>query len=419
VSEVVDVAIVGAGPYGLSLAAHLRAAGVSFRQFGLPMHLWRARMPRGMFLKSQGFASNLSAPDGTHTLADFCRRSGRPYADYGLPVSLDTFIAYGDWFAAELADGLEQTVVTSLAGDDGRFEVGLADGRSVTARRVVLATGVEHFAYLPDALSGASPICHASDATEPAAYRGMNVAVIGRGQSALETAALVHESGADVQIITRSAGLAWNGPPLAPDRPLRQRLREPEAGLGSGWSTWFYSRHPELFRLLPEKTRVYRARTALGPAGASWLRGRVEGQIPVRTGQAVDRVLESSSGVRIGLMAGDGERSEVTVDRVIAATGYRPDLRRLAFMDDGLRARIDSVARTAAVDSGYQTSVRGLYVIGPAVAPAFGPVMRFVYGSDHAAHTVAARLAATAAAQEPMRLPAPREVHEGAGVAGR
>ena len=115
-SDAVDVAIVGAGPYGLSLAAHLRAAGVSFRQFGQPMHLWRAQMPRGMYLKSQGFASNLSDPAGTHTLAAFCRQTGRPYADYGLPVPLDTFIAYGDWFAAEQASGIEQTMVTSVAG---------------------------------------------------------------------------------------------------------------------------------------------------------------------------------------------------------------------------------------------------------------------------------------------------------------
>ena len=83
---ITDVAIVGAGPYGLSVAAHLRRSGRSVRQFGLPMHLWRANMPRGMFLKSQGFASNLSDPAANLTLAAFCRETERPYADYGLPV---------------------------------------------------------------------------------------------------------------------------------------------------------------------------------------------------------------------------------------------------------------------------------------------------------------------------------------------
>jgi thioredoxin reductase len=403
VSDAVDVAIVGAGPYGLSLAAHLRAAGVSYRQFGKPMDLWRSRMPRGMYLKSQGFASSLSDPDGARTLAAFCRATGRPYADYGLPVALDIFLAYGDWFARELGSDLDQTMVTGISGREGHFELGLADGRTATARRVVLAAGVEHFAYLPPELSGAPAVSHSSAVTDPAAYRGQRIAVIGRGQSALETAALLHEHGADVQIVTRSAAVAWNGPPLLPDRPLRRRLREPEAGLGSGWGTWFYSRHPELFRHLPASTRVDRARTALGPAGASWLRGRVEGQIPVRTGQAVDRLQAAAGGVSLSLVSGAGERSSVAADHVIAATGYRPDLRRLGFVADVLRGQIAMIADTAAVDAGYQTSVPGLFMIGPAVAPVFGPVMRFVYGSDHAARTASRRLAATATSRTPSR----------------
>lgn len=411
-SDAVDVAIVGAGPYGLSLAAHLQAAGVSFRQFGRPMHLWRAQMPRGMFLKSQGYASNLSDPAGTRSLAAFCRATGRPYADYGLPVPLRDFIAYGDWFADHLTDDLDQTLVSNLRARRGAFELTLADGRAVTARRVVLATGVEHFAYTPPILSGLASVSHTSTITEPAEFSGQRVAVIGRGQSALESAALMRESGADVEVIARSRSVVWNGPPLAPDRPLLERLREPEAGLGSGWATWFYSRHPALFRRLPERTRIYRARTALGPAGASWLRERVDGQIPLHTGQALHRVRATADGVSLTLMSRDGQQSEVRADHIVAATGYRPDLSRLTFIDDELRARLRTVARTVTVDAGYQTSIQGLFMIGPAVAPVFGPVMRFVYGSAHAAHTVARRLAASpaSAAATAQRL---------AGVAGR
>ena len=99
-SDTVDVAVVGAGPYGLALAAHLRTAGVDYRHFGIPMRLWQAAMPKGMFLKSQGFASNICDPDGTHTLEAFCKATSHPYASYGLPVSLENFVNYGQWFQA-------------------------------------------------------------------------------------------------------------------------------------------------------------------------------------------------------------------------------------------------------------------------------------------------------------------------------
>ena len=154
-SDAVEVAIVGAGPYGLSLAAHLNAAGVRFRHFGLPMQLWQSSMPRGMYLKSQGFASNLSDPAGLHTLENFCKTTGRPYASYGLPVPLDAFVSYGKWFQSELAPGLEEVLVTDLTRQDGGFDLTLANATRVRARTAVIAAGVEHFAYLPEQIGRA------------------------------------------------------------------------------------------------------------------------------------------------------------------------------------------------------------------------------------------------------------------------
>ncbi len=405
---ITDVAIVGAGPYGLSVAAHLRRSGLSVRQFGLPMHLWRANMPRGMFLKSQGFASNLSDPQGQLTLGAFCRATGRPYADYGLPVPLDTFVAYGQWFQAAAGLDVEEVLVTGVSPDGDGYQLTLTDGETLRARQVVVAVGVEHFAYRPRQLDAlpAGACTHSSAHTDLAVFAGQRVVVVGAGQSALESAALLHEQGAQVQIVMREDKVAWNGAPLSPGRPLLQRLREPEAGLGSGWGTWFYSTQPGAFRHLPERTRVTRARTALGPAGASWLRGRVEGEFPVLTGHALDWAQAGPEGVRLGLIRGTGaggtgagstgSRTEVAADHVIAATGYRPDLGRLTFLDEELRSRLRTVAGTPVVDGDYQTSAPGLFVTGPGVAPTFGPVMRFVYGADHAARTVGRRLAGTA-----------------------
>ncbi len=400
-SDAVEVAIVGAGPYGLSVAAHLRKAGVSYRQFGLPMQLWRDFMPEGMFLKSQGFASNLSDPEHTHTLEAFCKATGRPYASYGLPVPLDTFVAYGQWFRSGLVPDVEEVLVTDVAQAGGGFEVTLANSDQVRARKVVIAIGVEAFAHVPEPLAALpSSVCtHSSAHTDLGAFGGLEVIVVGAGQSALETAALLHEKGASVQLLARKDKLRWNGEPLPLDRPLLQRLKEPESGLGSGWATWFYSNQPGLFRRLPRSTRVYRARTALGPAGASWLRGRVDGQFPALTGLSVKWARMQDGGVRLGLAGADGSSREVAAGHVIAATGYRTDLTRLSFLGDQMLSGLRTVAGTGSsvVGRDYQSTIPGLYVIGPAVAPTMGPVMRFVYGSEHAATTVARQLTGSAA----------------------
>src|SRR5690242_16311867 len=90
----IDIAIVGAGPYALSLAAHLAVRRVSHRAFGRPLETWRRHMPAGMSLKSDGFASSLSAPTPSATLGDYCEAQGLPYHDTDLPVPLATFVRY-------------------------------------------------------------------------------------------------------------------------------------------------------------------------------------------------------------------------------------------------------------------------------------------------------------------------------------
>ncbi|NKQ56053.1 NAD(P)-binding domain-containing protein [Amycolatopsis sp. K13G38] len=401
----VAVAIVGAGPYGLSLAAHVRAAGIGYRQFGRPMELWRAAMPKGMRLKSQGYASNLSDPGGGHTLAAFCAETSRPYASYGRPVPVEDFTEYGLWFRQRLELPVEQTSVTRLEPAEQGFELTLADGERLRARAAVVAVGVQHFAHVPTELSDLPPeLCtHASAHTDLAAFRDRRVLVVGGGQSALESAALLHENGADVTLLARAPRLSWNGPPLAPDRPLWRRLREPEAALGSGWGTWLYSNHPDWFWHLPRRTRAHRARTALGPAGANWLRSRVEGQFPVGLGSAVRSAAPAGDGVRVEVADAAGKTTELRAEHVIAATGYRADSRRLPFLPEGLRSRLHAVGGGVAVGRDYQSSVPGLFFVGPAVATSFGPVMRFVHGSAHAAHVVTDALAGAA---RPARRPA-------------
>ena len=213
--------------------------------------------------------------------------------------------------------------------------------------------------------------------------------MVGAGQSALETAALLHENGRRASSSwPGSRAWRWNGAPLAPDRPLLQRLREPEAGLGSGWATWFYSNHPELFRRLPRSTRVYRARTALGPAGASWLRPRVEGQFPVLPATRSKWARQWTARRPAGAGRLPTAAREVTADHVIAAHRLPARPHRLSFLGDAAARPADRRHGSPVVDRDYQTSVPGLYVIGPGGGAHMGPVMRFVFGSEHAATTV-------------------------------
>jgi thioredoxin reductase len=392
--NVVDVAIVGAGPYGLSVAAHLRPLGVRLRTFGLPMNLWQA-MPSGMFLKSQPFASNLSDPARACTLEAFCRATDRPYVSHGAPVALDTFLAYGRWFQRSRVPDLEEVLVTHVGWEGGLFALTLSTGEVAYARAVVVAAGVEHFAHLPEPFAALpSHLCtHSSAQPDLSVLAGRDVTFIGGGQSALESAALASEHGATVRVVVREPRLYWNGPPLTPDRSPLRRLSEPEAGLGSGWSSWFYSTRQGLFTYLPARKRAEIARTALGPAGAYWLRPRVEDRFPVLIGHRVTGVESGDGSVRLRLRDGGHRAKEVVTEHVIAATGYRPDLQRLRFLDGELTARLRTHGAAPHVGRDFQSSVPGLYFTGPAVAATFGPAMRFVYGTDFAARRLSRRLA--------------------------
>src|SRR5882757_6978759 len=148
-STMTDVAIIGAGPYGLSLAAHLAAANVDVRVFGQPMHTWRTGMPEGMVLKSEGFASNLWDPDGAFTLRDYCRDQGLPYQDSGLPVPLATFSDYGVAFQKRFVPLLDERWVTNVERHSNGFVLQLDDGEIISAGRVVIAAGIRSFYNIP------------------------------------------------------------------------------------------------------------------------------------------------------------------------------------------------------------------------------------------------------------------------------
>jgi predicted ATP-grasp superfamily ATP-dependent carboligase/thioredoxin reductase len=380
-----DLLIVGAGPYGLSLAAHARETGLSYRIVGRPMDSWIRQMPVGMVLKSEGFASNISDPRRTHTLKRFCERFGREYGDWGLPVRLETFVDYGLWFQRELVPEVEPVTVEAVEQDDGGFHVEFDNGSDVRSRRVAIACGHVAFRHLPAELQRlpGGLVSHAADHRDFSSFAGKEVVVLGAGQSALETAALLHEGGASARVVARKAEVVWNGLPEPERRPLARRLRVPVAGLGPGWEAWFYSTLPRAFTFLPQETRIRLVREKFGPAGAWWLRDRVEGRVPILTGRVLRHAAAENGGIRLTFSA-DGREEDLAADHVVAATGYRVDLRRLSFLGSDLLARLRTIGAAPALTPSYESSVPGLHFAGLAAAHTFGPAMRFVYGTRFA-----------------------------------
>ena len=391
-----NAVIIGAGPYGLSVAANLRSRGISFRIFGRLMDSWLAHMPKGMMLKSDGFASNIDDPDRAFTLRQYCAEQRVEYGDTGIPVRLETFTGYGVAFRDRMVPELEEKFVVSVDRASTGFTVKLDDGETVETERVVLAIGITHFEYVPDNLAHLPSqfLSHSADHRELTTFRGRSVVVIGGGSSALDLAGLLQESGADVQLVARQEQLKFHGKPTGKPRTLWERVRNPRSGLGPGWRSRFFSDAPGLFHYLPENLRVGIVRRALGPSGGWFIKDKVIGKLPVHLGNIVLGAEVQDGKVRLRLRAGEGPESELVVDHIIAATGYKVNLERMTFLSPSLRSKLKLVKGSPALSTTFESSVPGLYFVGLAAANSFGPVMRFAFGAAFAARTIARALSA-------------------------
>jgi Pyridine nucleotide-disulphide oxidoreductase len=399
----VGVAIIGAGPYGLSLSAHLTSKGVPHRIIGSAMEFWRTQMPKGMLLKSEGFASSLSDPAGNCTIGRYCAEHNIEYADLGIPVSLDTFCEYGLSFQRRLVPHLENQKLARLSSSADGFALQLKNGEEFTARNVVLAVGVSHFRYIPPELAHlpSDRLTHSSEHSDPERLRGREVTVVGAGSSAVDLATSLFESGAKVRLISRRPSIEIHSKMKLP-RPLHDRIQKPMSGIGLGWPLMAFCNLPFLIHRLPADFRVKAVKRVLGPASGWFMKDRFA-PVPTLVGQTVKSARASDAGVSLQIAGRDGVERSLVTEHVIAATGYRTDLDRLPFLTQDIRSRLDTIENAPVLSSHFESSVRGLYFVGAAAAISFGPLMRFAVGSKFAARRVSRHLARTSTATRATR----------------
>jgi thioredoxin reductase len=393
-SKQIDVAIIGSGPYGLSLAVYLQKKKVDVAIFGKAMGTWRHQMPASMSLKSEGFASNLYHPDGLFTLGDFCAENGIEYADMGVPVQLSTFSAYGLAFQKRFVPFLNENLVTDLEKTATGFHLTLENGDTVEARRVVVAAGITHFKYLPPVLAELPSqfVSHSSRHHRMDHLKERDVVVVGAGSSAIDVAVTLHDAGARAQIITRRASIPFHGKaPLK--RPLMTRLRAPWSGLGPSWRSRLACDLPLLFHIMPPDFRERVVRKHLGPAAGWSTREKIESNVALHLSSSLVGASVQDQKVHLQLRDANNETREVVADHVIAGTGYKVDLLRLPFLGQSLFNDIQLEQTSPILSSNFESSVSGLYFIGTCAALSFGPLLRFTFGAGFTSPRLSRHLA--------------------------
>jgi thioredoxin reductase len=391
-----EVVIIGAGPYGLSTAAHLRSVGIKPYVIGHPMAFWKQQMPAKMLLRSKIEASNIDAPEEYLSLEGYQRATGRKLPE---PLPIEDFIAYGDWFCKQVVQEIDTRQVLNLSRRENDFEIKLEDSEKIYAKCVVLALGIGPFLVRPEEFSEIQKELapHTSDLNDLTQFNGKRVAVIGKGQSALEYAALLHENNAEVTILTRSEKLTFR--PFAWRKHLFRTLTPgplrpfsfsvfPPTDLGT-IKTARKMADPEKFRRQSPQVQAQLLRDCAKPVGAYWLQPRLQG-VGLKTQVVVKNAEVNGAGLKLTLSDDTTDK----VDRVVLATGYKIDIKKYEILDAPLKQRIKMTPDGYPVLAmSLQTSVDGLYMAGVIAEKTLGPTLRFVTGTSNAGPRLAASIA--------------------------
>lgn len=352
------------------------------------MSFWQRNMPAGMLLRSPWDATHIAGPKGTLTLDAYVAARGNQMA---APIPLERFVDYGRWFQRHAAPDVDTRKIAQVDRNGNGFVVKTEEGEVLHSCRVVVAAGIAAFAYRPHLFDGlpANLVSHSSDHGDISRFAGKRVLVVGGGQSSLEAAALLRESGADVEVAVRKPIVRWLGwkGRISRIKPLGRLLYSPR-DVGPAGLSQLVAR-PDCFRKLPRRVQEWTDRRAIRAAGAGWLRKRVTG-IRIRTSVHLESAVPAAGRLRVT----SSDEGMQTFDHVLLATGYRIDVAKYKFLSPQLLHGIDRVNGYPKLKTGLESSVPGLYFLGAPGAWSFGPVLRFVSGTHYAVQALTKRIAA-------------------------
>jgi cation diffusion facilitator CzcD-associated flavoprotein CzcO len=349
------------------------------------MSFWREHMPKGMKLRSPWAATHIVDPDNLLTLDAFSAAEdlGRPD-----PLPLEDFVRYGDWFQKAALPDLDTREISRVEPAANEFWLTLADGSTARARRVVIAMGLANQEFRPAAFDGlpAELVSHAADHADLGKFAKQRVAIIGRGQSATESAAILNEAGAEVEIICRG-GVHWLGAETSGNAHRRDiywrmhKVLATKSGVGPFPLNWV-NEQPELIHRIPRKARLWLNKRSLRAGAAGWVRDRLPG-IAIDAGRTIHAASRHGERVMLELDNGSCE-----FDHVLLATGYKIDVARFGILAPALLSALATDEGSPVLGPGYESSVPGLHFVGSSAVRSYGPLLRFVWGAGYAARNM-------------------------------
>jgi NAD(P)H-nitrite reductase large subunit len=304
-------------------------------------------------------------------------------------IPLQDFVKYGRWFLRQVDLSIDSRVVSSINLAPGGFDLVFSGGESLRAKRVVVAGGIAPFAHIPKPFADLPPclVSHTSHHNDLSKFRDKEVLVVGGGQSALESAVLLDEAGARVQVLVRGPMMRWLGIKRRwMHGKIVGRMLFGPADVGPAGVSLLVQR-PNLFRRLPRAIQDQWGPRAIRPAASCWVKGRTA-NVRINTGRFV--VEARSQGERICVQLNDG--SEWRFDHVLLGTGFQVDIARYPFLSSQVVEKVERVGGFPVLDEGFETSLPGIHFVGAPAAWSFGPLMRFVAGTEFASPAVAHRI---------------------------